>query len=274
MLKHEVDKIEERTWRINEFGLVNAFAVEGDEYLAIIDTGCGYGDIRGALETVSDKPVKVLLTHKHPDHAGGIYHFHDCSIYMNKEDEGLTFLGMGLDNAFRRMYAETRGPVKCPGREEEILSMIPPSEPDCTFSYINTDDGTAIGLGSRTLTCIHTPGHTKGSVCYLDEKLGILFSGDAVNKSIILMRQPENSNALIEEFDGTLRKLWARKDDFEKLAIGHDGPFIDRNIISDYLVLTEGILNGSIAGDYEEKGFRKGEVARYGMAELWYRCDQ
>ena len=52
MLKHEVDKIEERTWRINEFGLVNAFAVEGDEYLAIIDTVCGYGDIRGALETV------------------------------------------------------------------------------------------------------------------------------------------------------------------------------------------------------------------------------
>ena len=27
-------------------------------------------------------------------------------------------------------------------------------------------------------------------------------------------------------------------------------------------------------GEYEEIGFRKGEVIRYGMAELWYRCDE
>ena len=29
----------------------------------------------------------------------------------------------------------------------------------------------------------------------------------------------------------------------------------------------------SITGTYEETGFRKGDVARLGMAELWYQCD-
>lgn len=30
---------------------------------------------------------------------------------------------------------------------------------------------------------------------------------------------------------------------------------------------------GSIVGAYEETGFRKGDVARLGMAESWYQCD-
>ena len=37
--------------------------------------------------------------------------------------------------------------------------------------------------------------------------------------------------------------------------------------------LTNGLLDGSIVGAYEETGFRKGDVARLGMAELWYQCD-
>ena len=42
---------------------------------------------------------------------------------------------------------------------------------------------------------------------------------------------------------------------------------------SDYLDLTTGLLDGSIVGAYEETGFRKGDVARLGLAELWYQCD-
>ena len=49
---------------------------------------------------------------------------------------------------------------------------------------------------------------------------------------------------------------------------------IDKSIVRDYLELTGGILNGSITGKYEEVGFRKGDVARLGQAELWYQCDE
>ena len=38
--------------------------------------------------------------------------------------------------------------------------------------------------------------------------------------------------------------------------------------------LTGGLLDGSIVGKYEEIGFRKGDVARLGQAELWYQCDE
>lgn len=274
MLRQSIAEIAPGTWCINEFNLVNAFAVEGCDTAAVIDTGSGYGNILSVIEEAVHKPVTVLLTHKHPDHAGGIYHFLDRPIYMNMADADLLFLGMGLDNAFRRMYAETRGPVKCPGSEKEIMALIPEPEPDTAFSYADADDGMRIDLGGRVLSCIHTPGHTDGSVCYLDESTGILFSGDTVNRSIILMRQPGNGCELIKKFHDTMKKLWDLEDSFRILAIGHDGPFLDKSIIRDYLSITEGLLSGSMEGEYEERGFRKGDVIRYGMAELWYRCDQ
>ena len=45
------------------------------------------------------------------------------------------------------------------------------------------------------------------------------------------------------------------------------------DIVKDYLDLTEGLLDGSITGEYKETGFRKGDVAAKGAAELWYQCD-
>ena len=273
MIEQKATAIAERSWCIDEFGLVNAFLAEGEEKCAAIDTGCGYGNIRTVMERLSSKPMIVLLTHKHPDHAGGIYRFRDCLIRMNKDDEHCTFPGMGFDNAFRKYYAESRGPSRCPGMEKDVISLIPEEEPDMSFDFINVEDGSTIDLGGRTLECIHTPGHTDGSICYLDKNNRILFSGDTVNNGIILMRQKDNGNELIEKFNTTLSKLWKREKDFDRLAIGHGGPTIDKSIIHDYLTITEGLLDGSICGKYEERGFRKGDVTRYGSAELWYRCD-
>ena len=78
MLRQSIAEIAPGTWCINEFSLVNAFAAEGSDMVAVIDTGSGFGNIRSVIEETVHKPIAVLLTHKHPDHAGGIYHFLDC----------------------------------------------------------------------------------------------------------------------------------------------------------------------------------------------------
>ena len=94
MLKQGVDNLGNGIWRINEFSLVNAFVVEGSERSVIIDTGCGLGDIRKVAESVTRKPLSVLLTHMHPDHIGGIYHFHDRAVYAHGGDRGERIFGM------------------------------------------------------------------------------------------------------------------------------------------------------------------------------------
>jgi len=47
----------------------------GDERAALIDTGCGIGNLREALGEFTDKPVIVVNTHTHPDHLGSDHQF-------------------------------------------------------------------------------------------------------------------------------------------------------------------------------------------------------
>lgn len=78
---------------------------------------------------------------------------------------------------------------------------------------------------------------------------------------------------LVDICNHTMTKLWNQESSFEQLAVGHDAVTLDKQIVRDYRDLSAGLLDGSITGKYEETGFRKGDVARLGMAELWYQCD-
>ncbi|MBP0980229.1 MAG: MBL fold metallo-hydrolase [Oscillospiraceae bacterium] len=277
--QHKITEIALRSWCISEYNLVNAFLIEGDTTAALIDTGCGIGDIASVVKSLTDKPVVILLTHNHFDHNGGIYHFPQSQIYMHPADDGLlqSMMKMSPDgsyNGLRSFYIQTRGPVRCPEyKTDDLLALIPQDNPSPECHYIAVNHGDEIDLGGRIISVIHTPGHTEGGVCYLDRQSGILFSGDTVNNSIILMRQPDNDTVLIKRYHDTVKKLWAEEKSYTSLAIGHDGTVISKQIVKDYLDLTAGLLNGTIVGEYKETGFRKGDVANLGAAELWYQCD-
>ena len=42
------------------------------------------------------------------------------------------------------------------------------------------DEGDVIDLGDRSFVVLHTPGHSAGSICLLDDANGTLFTGDAI----------------------------------------------------------------------------------------------
>ena len=46
-------------------------------------------------------------------------------------------------------------------------------------------DKEKIDLGDRTLSVIHIPGHTDGSILLYDEKHSLLFSGDTVTRRLL-----------------------------------------------------------------------------------------
>jgi glyoxylase-like metal-dependent hydrolase (beta-lactamase superfamily II) len=55
--------------------------VIGQHKAALIDTGCGIGNLRQAVEAVTDKPVMVINTHTHADHLGSNRHFDEIAMF-------------------------------------------------------------------------------------------------------------------------------------------------------------------------------------------------
>lgn len=281
--RHEVTEIAPRTWCLSEFRLVNAFLIEGEERAALVDTGCGIGDLAREVRELTDKPLIILLTHTHFDHDGGIYEFPGVPVYVNPLDgeriaedrvSMVKYMGTEDYNEMRRGYIRSRGPIRCPDLDQaELLKLVPDHPTNDGYSWLPVRDGNEIDLGGRVLKAIHTPGHTDGSTCFLDAENRILFSGDCANISIILTRQPGNDMKLVKICNSTMTKLWNQEASFDRLAVGHDAVTLDKQIVRDYRDLSAGLLDGTITGSYEEVGFRKGDVARLGMAELWYQCD-
>ena len=161
--EHKIIEIAPKAWCISEYKLVNAFVVEGDDYAAVIDTACGIGDIGAIVKQLTDKPVKILLTHNHFDHCGGVYHFPGADVYMHPADdgvmEGLKHLSPdGSFNGHRDFYIRSRGPVRCPEYAvEDLLALIPNPAPPSEFEWTAINHGDVIDLGDRKLTVIHTP---------------------------------------------------------------------------------------------------------------------
>lgn len=283
MYRHEVTEFAPKTWCLSEFRLVNAFLVEGEEKAAVIDTGCGIGHLAEAVRELTDKPLVIILTHGHFDHDGGVKQFSGVPVYIHGADgsrmaetlENMKkMMGSADLNMMRSFYIKSRGPIRCPDLDqEELLKLVPTENVDPLYDYIPLADGDEIDLGGRVLKIIHTPGHTPGEISILDSASRTLFTGDTANVGIILMRQPDNGTVLIEECNRTMGKLWSMEEHYDRLAVGHDAVTVPKQIVKDYYDLTCGLLDGSITGAYEETGFRKGDVARLGMAELWYQCD-
>lgn len=273
-IEHSVVQIAPNLYCISEFYLVNAFFLVGEEKAVLFDTGCGIGNLREICERITDKPITVMLTHGHFDHTGGLYQFTDCDVYMHPAD-----LAMNTgNNEMRASYASSRGEVRFPGEKNRLamLARIPEEEPEAVSLEITKPlaEGDVFDVGGSTITVYETPGHTDGSVAFLVEPQRVLVSGDTVNNSIILKRQPNNETTLIEEFNKTCRKLWDLGDRYDTLAVGHDGFSWEKHLVLDYVDLSQAILDGDITGKYLEFGIRAGDMARLRTAELWYQCDK
>jgi len=134
-----------------------------DERKALIDTGTGfYADyiIKKIKEACPLEEISfIILTHEHFDHTGGIdalKKFCDAEIMIH--EEGAETLEEGLDWS-SCFFGVKQKKVKVDRKLKE---------------------GDIISLGKSELVVLHTPGHSRGSICLYEEKSKSLFSGDLI----------------------------------------------------------------------------------------------
>ena len=103
------EKVTDRITRIFAHSGELMYLVEGEEKAALLDTGSGIGFFRPLVESLTDKPLNVLITHGHVDHAMGASEFPSGCVYINKEDAYI--YEQHSTHAFRKAGLSMMGPA-------------------------------------------------------------------------------------------------------------------------------------------------------------------
>jgi glyoxylase-like metal-dependent hydrolase (beta-lactamase superfamily II) len=147
--------------RVCRFGIVNAYLVEEDDGLTVVDTMLPRS-AKPILEAAAGRPIRrIALTHAHGDHIGSL----DA---LAAELPGVEVLISGRD---ARLLAKDK--TLDPGEEKGKLRGSYPGAK--TRPTRTVEAGERIG----SLDVIASPGHTPGHVAFLDTRDGTLYCGDA-----------------------------------------------------------------------------------------------
>ncbi|MFH1788604.1 MAG: MBL fold metallo-hydrolase [Candidatus Altiarchaeota archaeon] len=137
----------------------NAYVVVGEK-VAVVDPGVSGERVLSFLDAEGLCLDYVVNTHCHFDHAGA-----------NKKV---------LDETGARLCAHGLDAPALEGGGKEVLAALFGRDFEKVKVDVLLSEGSIIDLGSAKLRVLHTPGHTQGSICLLDESEGVLFSGDTV----------------------------------------------------------------------------------------------
>lgn len=138
----------------NCYGLMNIQTKE----MILVDPGDSPETIEKMVEQMQGKPVAVFLTHGHFDHilaVEAIKETYQIPVYAGREEEEvLAEVSLNKTDAMRR--------------------------PTSIHPDVLVDDLEEFTMAGFSVQVIHTPGHTKGSVCYYFPEEKLLVSGDTL----------------------------------------------------------------------------------------------
>jgi hydroxyacylglutathione hydrolase len=254
-------KASEGVWTISDHGSDNMYLVEAKHKALLIDTGLGAARLSAFVKTLTAKPVIVVNTHGHPDHAGGNFEFKtvyadpaDFSAikqWSTKESRTRTVQNMAKDSSAPDMISAEEA-AKAPQPE-----LVPIKE------------GYVFDLGGRKIEVIEAPGHTPGEIVLLDRSAKALFTGDNSN-SLVWLFLP---NSLpLELYLKTLKKLDQRAGQFTTIYPGHGTP-LPNTFLKEQIACVESILDGTAKSEPYHSFAGDAMLAKYKSAAVAYNPD-
>ena len=191
---------------------VNAFLIMGDE-LTLIDAGHRGSGVMlrrqlGALGRQMTDIKRIVCTHGHPDHIGGVQEVARAS--------GATVLMHPADmERLSIRFREVISGRPAPGAIIAYLTQAP-------TDVIAAEDGDELPvLGG--LRVLHTPGHTPGSICLYSAARRLLIVGDLLQR---MRGQVTLPNYFFTDDMGLARRSIARlaELDVETILFSHYPP--------------------------------------------------
>jgi glyoxylase-like metal-dependent hydrolase (beta-lactamase superfamily II) len=214
---------------------VISYLILGSDKAVLFDTGMGISNIQSVVAGLTRLPVSVVNSHTHNDHVGDNWRFGD--IY-------------GMDTDFTR--ANARGSKEDAQAElapDEICGVLPAgfdarayaTKPFHITHWLH--DGDKIELGGRTLQVIGTPGHTPDAIALLDEKNGLLFTGDTFYLGPIYLYRPETD---LDAYVASVQKLAAMAPRLQILLPSHNTPVADPGYLPKVVTAMQQVRRGDV----------------------------
>lgn len=201
-----------------DFFPVNCYLVEEEGELTLVDAALP-SSTKGIISAATriGKPItRIVLTHAHNDHVGSLdalkQHFPEVPVYISRRDARLLAGDVSLDPAEPNVPVRGGIPSKLHTRPNILL-----------------EEGDVVG----SLQAVSSPGHTPGSMAFMDTRTGALLAGDAfvtrgrvavAGRVVPLFPFPALATWHKETAWHSARKLQEMKPSL--LAVGH-GPMID-----------------------------------------------
>lgn len=174
------------------------YALTNEAGTVVLDPGA---EPQRILRWLGDKKVVgIILTHCHSDHIGAVNELveaYGCWVACGVDDVD------GVADVHRS------------GFDEEGI--------DYTVDQVDRalEEGDVVTWGGDSLTVLHTPGHTPGSICLRSEDQKVLFSGDMLFQGAI------GSTAFVLGNDADMVRSCARLTELDpalRVYPGHGGP--------------------------------------------------
>ncbi len=207
-----------------ELGAVNAFLAETSDGLVAVDAG-NPGDgariadaaasLAGADRRFGREIAAVVVTHHHPDHAGGLVELlalTSAEAWMHPLDAAEVRAGNGF-----RPYRVTSGIVNAIA-ERLMIRPVSPVIPSAEVAH-EVADGEDLPGG---LVAVHAPGHSAGQIAVWWPERRVLFAADACSNLPVLGYSAVHED--LEEAKRSLRRLAAL--DADTVVFGHGKPIV------------------------------------------------
>jgi glyoxylase-like metal-dependent hydrolase (beta-lactamase superfamily II) len=195
-----VERLDADLWSIpvpipdNPLRYVSVYAFGTGEGLVLIDAGWGSGEswqaLADGLESIGAAVADVrgvLVTHLHYDHiglAGRIRQASGAWVALHPADQAVLSLPdyRQAELAVAREAEFLRGLGATPAEAAAAVGSAADWEKFAGMALADRllEDGELADVPGWKLRALHTPGHTPGHLCFVDERSRRLFSGDHV----------------------------------------------------------------------------------------------
>lgn len=222
VIRERLDKIEPHYLTVYD----NLYLIRGNKECLLIDTGCGLFPLKPIIEKfLNGKKLIVINTHSHFDHVGGNYEFD--KVFIHKSEKG------GITAPINLKYLKKEGSSIILNQFNKLNWILPPVK-----EIVPLSGGEMFDLGGIKVECIHSPGHSPGSISLFTDK-SELFTADVAHYGTMFLPPKDNLSVFIN----TIKELIELSNDkgIQEIYPSHEDFNVSGELLTDLATHLENI---------------------------------